>query len=103
TTEYVIHLDRPLDALLTNDDLAFPGPYGSFNWAFHRNALALVTRPLALPRQGSGALSGNAVYNDLAMRVTMQYDIDVGGTKVNLDMLAGIALLDANLATIMLG
>ena len=98
-----IHLDRPLEVSLVNDQKAFPGPAGSFNWAMHREALALVTRPLALPKQGSGALSAVASYNGLSMRITMQYDINAGGTIVNVDMLAGIAVLDDRMCVPLLG
>jgi len=96
-------LDRPLDLLLTNDDKAYPGPAGSINMAFHRDALALVTRPLAVPNNAMGVLSDIGVYNDIAMRVTMQYDIQGGGTVVNLDILAGVAVLDVNLCVPFLG
>ena len=96
-------LDRPLDVAVGSGDDAFPGPAGAYNLAFHREALALVVRPLALPRQGTGSLSGVAVYNNVAMRVNFQYDQEAGGTKVNCDLLAGVAVLDSNLAVVMLG
>lgn len=102
-TEMSVYLDRPLAANVADKAAAFPGPAGDYNLALHRECLALVTRPLALPRAGSGALAGVAVYNDIPMRVTMQYDIDAGGTKVNCDMLAGIAVLDAKLGVVLLG
>jgi hypothetical protein len=98
-----ILLDRPLEIGLTNDDNAFPGPYGSFNWAFHRDAIALVTRPLALPSERMGVMADIATHNDIAMRVTMQYDINAGGTIVNLDILGGVAVLDPNLAVVLQG
>jgi hypothetical protein len=100
--QYVI-LDRPLDKTLTDDQKCFPGPAGSLNPAFHRDAIALVTRPLAVPNNAMGVLSHVGVYNDLAMRVSMQYNIQEGGTVVNLDILAGIAMLDVNLCSILLG
>lgn len=96
-------LDRPLDFALSDDDLAFPGPAGTFNWAFHRDAVALVTRPLALPHQAMGVMADVASHNNVAMRVTMQYDIQSGGTVVNLDILGGVALLDVNLCVPLLG
>lgn len=96
-------LDRPLDFAITAADLAFPGPAGTFNWAFHRDAVALVTRPLALPNTAMGVMADVAVHNSVSMRVTMQYDIQSGGTVVNLDILAGLALLDANLCVPLLG
>ncbi len=102
-TEVQVLLDRPLDVGVTAADLAFPGPAGDFNVAFHRNSFALVTRPLAQPDQTMGALSFVASHNDIAMRATMQYDIDAGGTKVVIDLLAGTAVLDADLATLLLG
>jgi hypothetical protein len=96
-------LDRPLEVALVDDQAAFPGPMGDMNLAFHRECLALVTRPLALPNQRMGVMSGTAVYNNIPMRVQMQYDIDAGGTIVNCDFLAGIAVLDANLGVVVLG
>jgi len=98
-----ILLDRPLEIAVGDGDDAFPGPKGNMNLAFHREALALITRPLALPRVGTGAAAGVATYNDVSMRISMQYDQAVGGTKVNCDILAGLALLDVNLGCVMLG
>jgi hypothetical protein len=102
-TETEIWLDRPLEAALSNDDLVFPGPSGSFNFAFHKNALALVSRPLALPNNALGVRSSVGSYNDVTMRVSMQYDISSQGTIVTLDLLCGVALLDANLGCVLLG
>lgn len=98
-----IYLDRPLENALADNDAAFPGPTGSFNWAMHRDALALVSRPLRLPSERMGVMAANAVYNSVSMRVTMQYDIDAGGTTCNLDLLAGVAVLDSRLAVPVLG
>jgi len=42
-------------------------------------------------------------YNDVAMRVSMQYDLTSQGTKVTLDLLCGVATLDANLGCVLLG
>ena len=97
---YSILLDRPLEATL-GDTYGYPGPVGSFNLAFHRDAIALVTRPLALPN--AGVQAGTASYNDIGMRVLMQYDINAGGTVVNCDILAGVAVLDPLLAVVLLG
>lgn len=99
-SECKLLLDRPLDRALTNNDNAFPGPAGSMNWAFHRDAIALVNRPLALPRNTDAFV---ATYNNLSMRVAMQYDIDAGGTKVVVDMLCGTAILDDRLCVVVQG
>ncbi len=98
-----IMLDRPVTVEIGSAATAFPGPAGSFNLAFHREAIALVTRPLAVPASVLGVLSGVADFEGISMRVTMQYDIDAGGTVVNCDILAGIKQLDANLGVVMLG
>jgi hypothetical protein len=73
------------------------------NMAFHRNAIALVTRPLAIPNNAMGVLAHVGVYNDIAMRVSMQYSIKDGGTVVNLDILAGVAILDDRLCVVLQG
>lgn len=102
-TRHLALLDRPLEATVASDALAFPGPSGSFNFAFHRNALALVTRPLALPNTALGVRSAVGAYNDVTMRVSMQYSISAQGTIVTADLLCGVATLDENLGCIMLG
>jgi len=96
-------LDRPLEVAVGSGDDVFPGPAGAFNLAFHREALALVVRPLALPRVGTGSASGVASHNNISMRINMQYDQSVGGTRVNADLLAGVAVLDQDLAVVVLG
>ena len=102
-TDQSILLDRPLEfALADNEDL-YPGPAGSYNFIFHREALALVSRPLALPSADMGVRSQVAVHNDVSMRVAMQYDIAQQGTVVTLDLLAGVAILDTDLGVVMLG
>jgi hypothetical protein len=101
TTSVIVWLDKPLTAAVTAADAAFPGPHGSMCFAFHRDALALVSRPLALPANSLGVQSAVGSYNDLAMRVAMQYDISSQGTIVTLDMLCGVATLDTNLGCVL--
>jgi hypothetical protein len=103
-SDYTVYLDRPLAiGVTTGADTAFPGPSGAINLAFHKNALALVTRPLALPNTALGVRSSVGVYNDVAMRVSMQYDLTAQGTQVTLDLLCGVAMLDENLGCVLLG
>ncbi len=99
---YIV-LDRPLDLALGNNYEVDYGPIGEYNFAFHRNALALVTRPLAMPKSGTGALSGVANYNGLSMRVTITYNGTKQGHLVTLDCLAGVKVLDTNLGAVMQG
>jgi hypothetical protein len=101
-SDWIILLDRPLEAELTDNDRMFPAPAGEYNLAFHRNAIALVNRPLARPMGGAGVLSTVASNGSLAMRICMQYDSVVQGTRVTVDTLSGVALLDANMGTLFL-
>ena len=102
-TTCTVYLDRPLEVAVANNDAAFPGPYGALNLAFHRDALALVTRPLALPDTRMGVMAAVVPHNGIGMRVLMQYDINAGGTIVNCDILAGVAVLDSGLLVPVLG
>lgn len=98
-----ITLDRPLEAGIANGAAVCIGPAGSYNFAFHRNAIALVSRPLALPRRGAGALSAVANYRDIAIRTTITYNGTKQGHLVTVDMLCGVAVLDTNLGAVLLG
>lgn len=102
TTSCKVWLDKPLTAALTDAGTAFPGPHGSICFAFCREALALVNRPLAVPNGALGVQAAVGSYNDLAMRVAMQYDISSQGTIVTLDMLCGVATLDTDLGCVLL-
>lgn len=95
-------LDRPLVYLLADNDLAFPGPAGAMNLAFRPDSLAMVSRPLAMPPSDMVRASV-ASWDGFGIRVVMQYDSSLGGTRVNLDVLAGIAVLDTLQCVPMLG
>lgn len=98
-----VWLDRPLETTYSSGTVVHFGPPGNYNLAFHRNALALVVRPLSVPMAGAGALSAVVNHNGLSMRVTISYLGLYQGHLVTLDMLCGIALLDTNLGAVMLG
>ncbi len=98
-----ITLDRSLEAAISDEDAVNISPAGEYNFAFHRNAIALVTRPMELPRQGIGAAAANVNYNGLSVRVVLTYDGKAQGTRVTLDILAGIKTLDTNLGAVMFG
>jgi hypothetical protein len=102
-SDYYILLDRPLDEAILDNDIVNYGPNGDYNFAFHRNALSLVSRPLAQPRPGTGALSGVANYNNMSVRVTITYEGRGQGHLVTLDVLAGVKVLDTDLGAVMLG
>lgn len=72
---------------------------------FHRNAAALVTRPLEVPAMisGTGQRAAVAQKDGVGIRVIMSYDHTRLSTLVSYDLLYGFKLLDAKLATILQG
>jgi len=95
-------LDRPLETALANDDVVNYGPNGDLNFAFHKNALALVNRPLALPM--SGLVRAAVVeFEGTAIRVVITYDGTNQGHLVTIDSLFGVAVLNEDLGAVMLG
>lgn len=66
--------------------------------AFHKNAFALVTRPLAAPE--GAAKSAIIDYDGLGLRVVYDYDIKSKKDVVSIDMLCGVKTLDKNLAAV---
>lgn len=98
-----IVLDRPLEATVASGATVNLGPSGSFNFPFHRDALTLVTRPLAQPRAGTGALSAVMDYMGLSLRVTITYDGNKQGHLVTVDILAGVKVLEKDLGAVLYG
>lgn len=99
-----IHLNRSLEAALVDDQKLFPGPGGGeYNFAFHRNALTFVSRPLAMPRAGTGAVSAIGQDGGVGIRVTITYNGTKQGHLVTVDLLAGLKTLDKDLGVVVLG
>lgn len=68
------------------------------NIVFHKNAFALVTRPLALPLGAQNSAIVN--YDGFGLRVVYGYDMDKKTDTVSIDMLCGVKTLDKDLAAI---
>lgn len=66
------------------------------NLAFHRNAFALVTRPLQAPLGAGRAEVIN--YNGLSVRAVYDYDINSKKDIISLDILCGVKTLTPELA-----
>lgn len=98
-----IWLDRPLEATVSSGDRVNLGPHGGYNFGFHRNALTLVSRPLAKPRAGTGALAEVINVNNMSLRVVITYDGTKQGHLVTMDGLFGVKTLDTDLGAVMLG
>lgn len=69
--------------------------------AFHKNAFALVTRPLDLPMGAANAEIVN--YDGFGLRVVMGYDLDKKTDTVSIDMLCGVKTLNKDLAAVIAG
>lgn len=63
---------------------------------FHKNAFALVTRSLELPKGAVNAAIVN--YDGFGLRVVYGYDMDKKTDIVSVDLLCGVKILDKNLA-----
>lgn len=66
--------------------------------AFHKNAFAFVTRPLALPQGANEAAIVD--YDGFGLRVVYDYDIQTKQDIVSIDMLCGVKTLDKRLAAV---
>lgn len=74
--------------MLGFDSFVVPGVFDAI--AFHRNSIALATRPY-LVEKPPGVVSLVMEYQGISMRCTMRYSIDAGGTVVDYEVLAGTA------------
>ncbi len=81
-------------AVADNAVVTFQGT-GRDNMAFHKNAIALVTRPLDAPL--GGAKAAVATYKGLSCRVVYQYEIMTKQNVMSIDMLYGWKTLNKDL------
>lgn len=90
-----------LQAAVSNDDPVTLIASHAANLAFHRNAFALVTRPLAAP-MGPATVSYQE-YNGLTIRCAIGYDITKKQDICSLDLLYGVKTIYPELAARLLG
>lgn len=98
TVNNTILLDRPLDSSVGSGANIYPSGAGEYNFAFHRNAMTFVNRPLAPAPVGTRSAVVNA--NNLSIRVTISYNPTKQGTQITLDILYGVKVLDVNLGAV---
>ncbi len=73
------------------------------NLAFHKNAFALVSRPLALPRGLSSEQKAIVNYDGFGLRVIYDYNSQYKKDVISIDMLCGVKTLNSELACRLLG
>ena len=100
-TTTLLDVNRGLDAAAANDAVVGLGPAGNYGLAFHKDAMTLAIRPLALPQPPVKAALIN--YNGLSMRAIMTYEGLTQSTLVTLDFLAGVKTLNTSLGAVILG
>lgn len=100
-TTTTVLLDRPLEATVASSADAFPGPAGSMNPVMHTEALTFVSRPMK-EKVGRGVISAVANFEGVGIRVQEADDIDAGGSRFVVDLLAGVSVLNEDLLCVML-
>lgn len=95
-------LNRPLDAAASNTAVVGPVPPANYNFAFIRDALTLVQRPMRPVLEGAGVRSATLSQNGIAIRITIGYDMINQVYKVTMDTLCGVKTLDQDMGGILL-
>lgn len=92
-------LDRPLEAAVTSGGDVKGIPANQYGFAFHRDYMTVVARPLAPTDEKLGIRSAVVTAeNGLSVRAQMWYNGSTQETQVSLDFLMGVQVLDSNLA-----
>lgn len=89
----LLSIDQPLMSDLKNTDVTVVNAPHSL--AFHRNAIALVSRNLALPMGAANAAYASA--GGLGVRVVYDYDSATKTDKISFDVIYGVKELEPEL------
>jgi hypothetical protein len=92
TTSLIITFTPTFATTIADNAVVTFIPSGDDNLAFHKNALALVTRPLEAPLGGAKAAVQS--YKGLSCRVVYDYNIMTKTNIMSIDMLYGWKTLD---------
>jgi len=97
-----ITLNRSLDVAVTDNDVVLFSPPADVNFAFHKNAIALVSRPLA-PAPAGLAISSTANMGGVGIRITITYNGSSQGVLVTVDVLLGVKVLNTAYGAALIG
>lgn len=95
--------NRPADAAITDNDFYGWYPGGNYGFAFRREAVGLIARPLPPTHQMSGVRSAVVSENGLSLRVTITYDGNAQKHLVTIDGIFGVQTFDTAMIGILLG
>ncbi len=91
-TPHRIILDRPVENIYAIGTTVNFFPAGDYNFAFNRDALAIVCRPLEAP-EALGAVDYSIQnFNNMSIRCVKSYDGDSLKSRIIMDMLFGVAV-----------
>jgi len=97
-----ITLNRPLDAAVPNDSVIGPVPPANYNLAIIPDAVTLVNRPMRPADVGTGVASGFAAAGNIALRVTIGYNMNIMKYVITLDTLCGVKTLNQDMGGVLL-
>lgn len=101
--DYDILLDRPLEHTVADGDVVCYGPAGDFNFAYLRDALTLVTRPMLAPNPMTGVSARVVSDQGLSVRVVLTYNGENQTLRVTVDSIFGVATLDTDKGAVLIG
>lgn len=97
STVCTITFSPALDAAIADQAVVtFQATAGKCNLLFHKNAIALVSAPLA-PYIGGGIQSSVETYKGISCRVALDGDTIYKTNRISVDMLFGVKTLDKEL------
>ena len=101
--EVAIHFTPALQEDIPATTEIIVTPSHTANLAFHKNAFALVTRPLALPKGIGDGQKAIVNYDGFGLRVIYDYNSQFKKDVISIDMLCGVKTLNPELACRLLG
>lgn len=93
----------PTGGISDNAEVTYIATDHANNLAFHKNAFALVSRPLALPRGKGNSQKAIVNYDGFGLRVVYDYNSTYKKDVVSIDMVCGVKTLTPELAVRLLG